>query len=104
MSAPSAKVWAKVNRILLTGTIRFSELTPTRARCQVIGDGDDYQLVYRDGRYECTCPHVGQCSHKLVMEKVLRAVLPALDATKGAGYNGREASGEGRDGRDVWGE
>jgi uncharacterized Zn finger protein len=36
-----------------------------RARCR--GDGALYRLGYRNGRWYCTCPALGRCSHLVAL-------------------------------------
>ncbi len=97
---------AKAVRLLLTGAIRFEVLGATYARARVVGDSDDYLVSYSSGRYSCPCPHQGaECSHVIALNKVLRAVLPALD-TKGADVHHGDEAGSGGDnpGTDFFGD
>jgi uncharacterized Zn finger protein len=42
-----------------------------RARCR--GDGAIYRLTYEDGRWSCTCPALGRCSHLMALGLVVVA-------------------------------
>ncbi len=40
-----------------------------RARCR--GDGAIYRLGYRNGRWACSCPALGRCSHLVALGLVV---------------------------------
>ena len=51
------------------------------------GDHNAYNVSYRDGLWQCTCPFFrrrGICSHTMALERVLKGMLPITPAQSSA--------------------
>lgn len=69
---------AKAIRLIVEQRVRLTLATPTAATAEVRGDEADY-TVKLAGRWSCTCPAPGECSHIGAVRTIYRAVRPALE-------------------------
>jgi hypothetical protein len=65
-------VEAKADRLLTTGAVTVIEVRSDSggARARVAGDHDRYNVTF-DGRWRCSCPSFGPCSHGIAAAKVV---------------------------------
>ncbi len=62
---------AKAKRYLGEGRIVLIRVSDERVLARVRGDGSVWQVVYQNGKWSCTCPARGRCSHLLAVGAVV---------------------------------
>lgn len=61
---------AKADRLLVSGAVKVVHLDEGTARATVRGDHDLYEVEHQ-GRWRCSCPSFGPCSHAIAASKVV---------------------------------
>lgn len=62
----------KADRLLIQGAVAVLEVCRDVVAVAVQGDHDRYAVTFKDGRWRCTCPAPGPCSHGLAAARVTR--------------------------------
>ena len=70
VAEPSARIFAKADRLLTTGAVCVLEVGHRRVLVEVVGDHGRYRVTF-DDRWRCTCPAVTYCSHAIATAKVV---------------------------------
>jgi hypothetical protein len=78
-SPPSKAVEAKVERLLIDRRVHIVRVQAGEIDAVVEGDTGTYVVGRRDGRFVCSCPALGPCSHALAVDAV---VDPAPEAPR----------------------
>lgn len=70
----SADVALKAGRLLRTGRVTVLAVDLDQVLADVDGDSGRYQVAWRSdtGRWTCTCPARGDCSHVLAVKLITR--------------------------------
>jgi hypothetical protein len=57
----------KARRYVAEGRMIVRSVTAETARAECRGDGAIYTLGFDNGRWFCTCPALGRCSHQYAL-------------------------------------
>jgi hypothetical protein len=57
----------KARRYVAEGRLVIRSVDAEAARAECRGDGAVYELGFVDGRWFCTCPALGRCSHQFAL-------------------------------------
>jgi hypothetical protein len=62
---------AKGRRYVIEGRLVVEHVGSGEVRARCRGDGAIYRLGYRNGRWACSCPALGNCSHLVALRLVV---------------------------------
>ena len=85
----------KARRYVSEGRLIVRSVTAESAQAECRGDGAIYELGFTDGRWFCTCPALGRCSHEYALGLVTAFEVGRgdRDAEKGSRVRAERGTG-----------